>query len=50
MDSSDFSQSVASFFPHAYHSFRDSSIALQSYHRNVYTPRASYMGLRSVAR
>lgn len=49
VDSSAFSQSIASFFPHAYHSFRDSSIALQSYHHNVYNPRASYMGLRSTA-
>ena len=44
VESSGFSQSVASFFPHVYHSFRDSSIALRSYHHNAYTPRTSYMG------
>lgn len=49
VDSSAFSQSIASFFPHTYHSFRDSSIALQSYHHNVYNPRASYMGLHGTA-
>ena len=35
-DISDYSQSMMHFFPHFYHSAKDSSIATQLYCRNVY--------------
>lgn len=43
-DSSDYAQSILSFFPHAFHSYHDTSISLHSYQHNAYHPRATYMG------
>lgn len=43
-DISDYSQSMMHFFPHFYHSAKDSSIATQLYCRNVYHTHSDYMG------
>ena len=43
-DISDYSQSMMHFFPHFYHSAKDSSIATQLYCRNVYHTLSDYMG------
>ena len=45
-DISDYSQSMMRFFPHFYHSSRDSSVATQPYSRNVYHAHSNYMGGR----
>lgn len=44
-DTSDFSQSIVHYFPHAFSSYRDTEITIQSYQRNQYTPRTNYLGL-----
>lgn len=45
-DISDYSQSMMHFFPHFYHSAKDSSIATQLYCRNVYHTHSDYMDSR----